>query len=119
VKKGVRGGSFLSMNGLACSVEEQIKWRDAMDVFRGTFELRHLRKGLAMARACAHPDAKWLVSLFAQEDEEELTEEGVKSAFAREGEDPRALTFLSALDYDSSKLRRAAELGYAPAQVKY
>ena len=92
-----------------------IKWWDATEVFRGRFELERMLKGLQMARKCTHPDALWLVSLFP--DGRELTEESVKEAFAREGEDPRALFFLSGLDYDTGKLKWAAEMGYAPAQA--
>jgi hypothetical protein len=100
------------MNAGAAVVEqaELIKWADALD------ELRCDRyKALQMARECRHPDALWLVSLLPGEG---WSAERMREIMLQQGEDPRALFVAADLlpERDMPLLRRAAEMGYAPAQ---
>jgi hypothetical protein len=98
---------------------ELIKWADALDILcpRGiTPTTASCREGLLKARACAHPDALWLCSLFPVD---EVTLEHVLEVMNGQGNDPRALFVRScASEEDADELRRAADLGYAPAQAR-
>jgi hypothetical protein len=80
---------------------------------------------LQLAKDCEHEDAKWLVSLFP--DGAPGTTEEARTVFLDQGEDPRAIYFAAFMqvdefgermqDGDEDEVRRAAELGYAPAQA--
>ncbi len=104
-----------------------MQWWDALEVLRGSREVgRNVEKGLRMARECSHPDAKWLCSLFSPGASEPVLVADVWRVMEAQGEDdPRALHVLAGLfsnpHYSRERirlLRRAAELGYAPAQAE-
>ncbi len=88
-----------------------MRWSDALDSFLET----RFDEGLRLARDSRHPDAQWLCSTVPAGD---VTGEGLKRAMVAQGEDPRALFMLYCLRDGQQHLRRAAELGYAPAQAK-
>jgi hypothetical protein len=71
-----------------------------------------------MARLCEHPDAKWLVALFPRDD---VSQEAVRAVMEAEGDDARALYIAWSMGQDPCEdltlLRRAGQLGYAPAQA--
>ncbi len=93
---------------------EEIKWRDALDLItqRGGFA-----RGLRMARECSHPNAQWLSSLFPGDADVAMDE--LLCVMKEQGDDMRALYIRGKLhDVDfEALLQRAAELGYAPAQM--
>jgi hypothetical protein len=91
---------------------EEIKWWDALDVLT---ESDDVERGLRMARECQHPDARWLVSLFPLGVS--VTHAHVAKVLKQQGEDPRALYVLSSVKGCDDGLRRAAEMGYGPAQA--
>ncbi len=97
-----------------------IKWWDTLDVLAGRMSPPNVKKGLQMARDCRHPDAQWLCSRFPEGST--LTDEEVVTVMLAQGDDPRALFLmwnhhLEQCHGGSTMLRRAAELGYAPAQA--
>lgn len=93
-------------------------WTQARALFLGLGVVgQDMAKGLRMARACEHPDAVWLASLFP---------EGApaSSALARDvlqqqGDDPRAQCFAALLSVpvDMPLLLRAAQRGNALAMA--
>ncbi len=89
---------------------DAVRWSDALDSFLET----RFDEGLRLARDSRHPDAQWLCSTVPAGD---VTGEGLKRAMVAQGEDPRALFMLYCLRDGQQHLRRAAELGYAPAQA--
>ncbi len=96
---------------------EQIKWADALEVFTGfQFPKRDVLQGLQLARECQHPDALWVCALFPDLDAI-VTAEQVLRVLEEQNEDRRALFIRSHINGDFKLLRRAAELGYAPAQA--
>jgi hypothetical protein len=80
---------------------------------------------LELAKDCEHEDAKWLVSLFP--DGPPVNVEEAREVLLAQGDDPRAIYFAAFMqvdevgermqDGDEDEVRRAAELGYAPAQA--
>jgi TPR repeat protein len=103
---------FERMNrGAAAVVDraEQIKWWNAIDALGYA---RNAEEGMQMARECRHPDAQWLAALFPPGAD--LRYGAVRRMLQEHPDDPRALFFLG--DTFQS-LRRAAEMGYAPAQA--
>jgi hypothetical protein len=116
-------------------VAEQIKWWNAVDVLDELPDLDDSSDEqdidwpdvdvadtmLRLARACQHPDAQWLASLFPAG--EELGRRRVQWVLRQQGEDPRALFLVWRLEIFRTRatqalLERSAALGYAPAQVK-
>jgi hypothetical protein len=95
--------------------EEQIKWWDALYAFhKEDWEL-----GLELARESRHPDAQWLAALFPSDVE--VTRQRMSEVLLAQREDPRGLLLawrLTRTNESKPLLRRAAELGYAPAQVE-
>jgi hypothetical protein len=96
-----------------------IKWYDALDSLTDMWGRRDVVKGLQMARECQHPDAVWLASLFPAAAE--VTQQRMCDLMLQQGEDSRALwlTWASGARRrdDVELLRRAAERGYAPAEL--
>jgi hypothetical protein len=98
---------------------EQIKWWDVQDDLVGVYGFPDQVLELRMASECRHPDAQWLASLLP-------TGKAVTRRWLKEGleriDDPRAqcLAWRMALSIHmgSAGLRRAAEMGYAPAQAE-
>jgi hypothetical protein len=96
---------------------ELFKWWDALDALGVTARGGTIERGLQLARESRHPDAKWLASLFpagdavtAQRMAEVMLEQG--------GDDPRAVYLAGVHLDDRAMRRRAAEMGYAPAQAQ-
>ncbi len=93
---------------------ELIKWWDALDLLCGCDGRRDVTKSLQLARECLHPDAQWLCSLLPGGD---VKWEVLDNVMQGQGDDPRALFLRFHVGaYSGDVLRRAAELGYAPAQ---
>jgi hypothetical protein len=100
---------------------EEVKWWDALDAFGAPFY--SCKDALRLARLSRHPDAVWLCSLFPPGAS--LVREDMKRVLeALGGDDPRVMFLVSYLeplsvrrDSELALLRRAAELGYAPAQA--
>jgi hypothetical protein len=106
------------MNGREADAE-LVKWCDAQDTLFGRMRpCMNVEKGLDMARECRHPDAKWLASLFPAGVR--WTRERIMHVMLEQGEDPRAmfLAFLLGERSSDELIRRAAEMGYAPAQAE-
>jgi hypothetical protein len=107
------------MNGGAVAVDkaELIKWYDALDTLTGTLGPQDVEKGLQMACECQHPDAVWLASLFPAGAE--VTQERVREVMLQQGDDPRAMwiAWRAGGLNDKALLSRAAERGFARAQV--
>ena len=96
---------------------EQIKWWNALDFLMGKPWLFHdTARGMRLARSCKHEDAKWLCSLFSEEEGETGVPMG--EVLKQQGDDPRALYLLHAGLYCMTEaMQRAAAQGYAPAQA--
>ncbi len=96
---------------------ELFKWLDVRDTLLGkNLKKQDIKKALALARECEHPDAVWLTSIF--DGNEVSTEEEAKKVLLVHENDARALCFAWLLsDYleqdSSSLLRRASDMGYA------
>ncbi len=94
---------------------ELIKWWDTLDAI-ATVDASRL---LQVLRECKHPDGQWLVSLFPSGAA--WTHGILTDALLTQEHDPRALYLVWKLVQDGSDLttlRRAAEMGYAPAQAE-
>ncbi len=96
---------------------ERIKWMHARTVF---FRAGRFAQGLALARQCAHEDARFLVSLFPA-GAPETTQEAV-AVFLAGGDDPRCLWWAAMCGAELRKDagRRVAEGGcmWALARTK-
>ncbi len=95
---------------------ELLKWLDVRDTLLGQNERKQdIKKALALARDCKHPDAVWLTSIF--EGKDVSTKEDVREVFCLCQDDARALCFAWWLtDHRRNNLpwlRRAAEMGNA------
>jgi TPR repeat protein len=95
---------------------ELIKW---MDVLNALAETEDEAAEVEKARACRHPDARWLASLFPPAS---VTRERMYEVLSQQSEDPRAMHIMRGLgvaerDDAYRLLVRAAEMGYAPAQA--
>jgi hypothetical protein len=94
---------------------ELIKWWDALDTITGQGSMKQdIAKGLQMARECQHEDARWLASLFPG------GAQATKNVLLAQGDDPRAMllaSFVGDGEMEVLLLRRAAKMGYAPAQA--
>ena len=100
--------------------EELIKWHDVLDSMARRYENGPV-DWVKRARECRHPTAVWFSSLFPAGDAP-VTKDQVVAAVAGIEDDPRALFIrIRVADRYSFApqmlLRRAAELGYAPAQA--
>jgi hypothetical protein len=99
---------------------ELIKWLDALDMLIGEWLGQAVfDRGLQMVRACRHPDALWLAALLPVGGGV-VTREAVCEVLQKQGDDPRGLMLRWALEdrVPRAHLRRAAEMGYAPAQAQ-
>ncbi len=103
---------------------ELLKWWDVLDFLEVLARRSDVRfqEGLQMARECQHEDAKWLTSLLPADTF--VTMDQAREVMLAQGEDARALFFAwlleanrDALRESFAQLRRAAEMGYAPAQA--
>jgi hypothetical protein len=94
---------------------EQIKWYDALDALPDAGEVD---KGLQLAHNCRHPDALWLASLFPPGVP--VSRAQMREVMLEHGEDARAVYLTWKLGDGPARetLRRAAEMGYAPAQAQ-
>jgi hypothetical protein len=95
---------------------ETIKWWDALDGLVG--QTVGLKKGLQLARECRHPDAAWVAALFPPGIK--VTPERFVEVLQQQGDDPRAMYIVAARSRcgrSGPLMRRAAEMGYAPAQA--
>jgi TPR repeat protein len=105
--------------GAAALVEraELIKWYDALDALTRSQGMRGFAGGVQMARECQHPDAQWLAALFPVGAL--VTWGHIRAVMLEQGDDPRAMWLASQLGAPQERvlLRRAADSGYAPAQV--
>ncbi len=99
---------------------ELFKWLDVRDSLLGqNARKQNIKKALALARDCKHPDAVCLTSIC--EGKDVSTKEEAREVFRQQqastNNDARALAFLWMLDDDGLKdvslLRRAAEMGNA------
>ncbi len=93
-----------------------IRWRDLLDSLTSTQVLCDVNRGLQLARQSQHPDAQWLCSLFP--GVEDRTNEELLRVMKTQGVDRRAL-YVRSRRSETTLLRRAAELGYAPAQARW
>jgi hypothetical protein len=102
------------MNGNGVVLAEQIKWWHAGDMLT----CHDVLKGLEEARACQHPDAQWVASLFPPG--EAVTHARVLEVMREHGDDPRAMLIAWQISWESEVpdhvLERAARAGYAVAQ---
>jgi hypothetical protein len=109
----------MRMKGAVVLVErsEQVKWWDALDELGKSWNVANVEKGLQLARECRHADAQWLASLFPPG--EAVAPDRMIAVLLAQGDDPRALFIASQVGslYDNVRLKRAAEMGYAPAQA--
>jgi TPR repeat protein len=104
--------------------EELGKWFDVLDLLKRQQYVAALQteRGLQLARECSHPDAQWLASLFPAG--EAVSAARFHEVMHAQGDgDARAVFFASRAcgkKYRvwSKLLRRAAEMGYAPAQAE-
>lgn len=99
---------------------EELEWYEIRDRLLGHHSrvAQDLRAALQLATFCRHPDAQWLAQIFAGKNVR--TVEEARAVFLAQGDDARALCFaalLSGSHSDEPRLLRAAELGYAFAQV--
>jgi TPR repeat protein len=97
---------------------ELIKWWDLLDMW----EKVDFATQLQAARECRHPDAQWLASLFPDGVETPRDAYSVaREVILQQGDDPRALHLAWELGRvvpgSEALLRRAGEMGYAPAQA--
>jgi hypothetical protein len=105
--------AIVKMNQRASSAgdkAELIKWWDAVDILRS--RMHGLIEGVELARLSQHPDAVWLCSVAASRGTGRLRE-----ALEDEERDGRTLFFLSRFESGSDMVKKAAELGYAPAEA--
>jgi hypothetical protein len=118
----MRGGAPIDASDVDGA--EQRKWWDVMVHVERAFdcwEIGRAEAALEQVRGCQHADALWLASLFPADMV--LTESIVEDVLLAQGDDPRAMYLASFLvDMDlpirGVKVRRAAEMGYAPAQAQ-
>jgi hypothetical protein len=106
------------MNRGSVAVEraEEIKWWNALDLIKESSGYSDkLNPGIQLARECRHPDAQWLVSLLPAGVE--VTSACLRNVLMGQTQDARALHLLFATGSAFGGLRRAAEMGYAPAQA--
>jgi TPR repeat protein len=116
----VRTGELLKREKMKKGVHvdraEQVKWYEALDALE--MDEEGVERGLQMARECRHPDAQWLASFFPPGVA--VTRAHMHRVMLEHGEDPRAL-FLAWTTGGETRvdelMERAAEMGYAPAQV--
>jgi hypothetical protein len=102
--------------GVGVEQAEQIKWWDALDaITRFEWNGGGPERGVELARECQHPDAQWLAALFPPG--EVVTQERMREVMLEQDDDPRALYLASRLGVLDEGMLRAAEMGYAPAQV--
>ncbi len=104
----------LSKIDFGVPIVELLKWLDVRDTLLGdNFKKQDIKKALAQARECKHPDAVWLTSLF--EGKEVSTKDQAKKVFLSQQNDARALCFawwlIDNRRMDLTLLRRAAEIG--------
>jgi hypothetical protein len=93
-----------------------IEWWDAMDTITGQRTTKDIAKGLQMARKCKHDDASWLASLFP--NDALVTKAEMTNVMLAQSDDRRAMFLAFFLGGAKDLLlRRAAEMGYAPAQA--
>jgi hypothetical protein len=100
-----------------CDRAELIKWMRALDVMDARSDTE-IKRALQMARECRHPDAQWLMALLPDYDVR-ATRQPMLDVLEAHRDDPRALHLAWKIGYTSShdSLRRAAEMGYAPAEA--
>jgi TPR repeat protein len=103
--------------GGAVDLTEQIKWWDVQDGLIWASSDQELDARVQVARDCQHVDARWLASLFPDAGVA-VTRQRMHEVMLEQGEDPRALYLSARLGgtRDDELLRRAAAMGYAPAQ---
>jgi hypothetical protein len=95
---------------------ELIKWWDVQDLIHYSANDGAVEGAVAMARECRHPDAQWLASLFPAGTA--VRRDSMRRVMLEQGHDPRALFIASRLSSeDRTRVVRAAEMGYAPAQA--
>jgi hypothetical protein len=92
-------------------------WEDALDALTAGNDVE---LGLRLARESQHPDGLWLAALFPPGVA--VTRAHAEQVVLEQGEDPRAMCLAWQLCGTSSRerdamVRRAAEMGYAPAQT--
>jgi hypothetical protein len=98
---------------------ELIKWMRALDMMDSRTD-RHIERALQMARECRHPDAQWLMALLPDPGVG-ATRQQMVDLLEAHGDDPRASHLAWKIGYmtvnSHAPLRRAAEMGYAPAEA--
>ena len=101
------------------SVDEE--WYNIRDtLLRHNHVKQDVKRALALAARCSHPDAVWLSNVFAGKDVN--TSEEARAVFLALGEsDARAVGFAAFLAsvVDLAALHRSAALGFALAQAEY
>lgn len=99
--------------------KEQQEWYVIRDMYFGfNYVARDVKKAIAFAATCNHPDAQWLAKVYASYNDCGI-QRRITDVFTNQGEeDARALTFAALLCYpiDKARLRKAADMGYAFAQ---
>ena len=104
----------LSKVNFGVPLVELFKWLDVRDaLLQQNYKKHDIKKALAIARNCKHPDALWLTSVF--EGKDVSTKEDAQEVLLRCENDARALCFAWCLRYsdDSSLLDRASDRGCA------
>jgi TPR repeat protein len=98
---------------------EVIKWWDVLDLLDVRQSGSDVEGALQMARACRHPHAQWLASLFPVGVA--ATHESMHEVMMGRKEDPRAQCLAWLVERHqrgpSVELVRAGKAGYAPAQA--
>jgi hypothetical protein len=92
-------------------------WYKIRDTLFGENEIKQdVKKALNLAAFCAHPDAVWLIKLFAGRDVSTWSE--ARQVFRSCESDPRGRYFAAVLVWDFVKIFEVAELGDAYAQAR-
>jgi TPR repeat protein len=105
--------------GLDVEQTDEVKWWDALETAIGTCAKQELEKGLQLIRECRHPDAQWMAALLPPPGTP-MTKALVQEAMRKQGDDPRALYLLYMFGTKFTNIdarKRAAAMGYAPAQA--
>jgi hypothetical protein len=119
---GIREMEMNASGAVALDTADLIKWWNALDLFGPNIVMMRgadVAKALQLARESRHPDAVWLASLFPAGVA--VTQQRMVEVMSQQGDDdPRALLLGWQLGSRASDepLRRAAEMGYAPAQAE-
>ena len=108
----------MASSSLSIELPTQLEYYAIRDTLLGhNFVKQDVKHALELASTFQHPEAQWLVKIFAGKDV--TTKEEAREVFLAQGnDDARALCFAAAITrhWDHARLRRSAEMGFAFAQ---